>query len=720
MKNSKLFSIIFLAFIFSISATVTTGTSANDSTISWSFDDTTNITTLTLSDPSKKYLILTIDETTDSQEIYRSNDVKGNVNDIRLIRVEGHYDHIYEVPYEIKNDGTIYINKASKDWVVWNYLRTSNEYDASNRETIFRPGYHHTPLWGWMNDPNGLVFDGEYYHLFYQYNPYSSWWDNMAWGHSRSKNLLNWDHRQVAIERFEGGNIFSGSVVNDVDGTAFGDGKGGLIAYFTVRGHFPVEDLWYQHNWAAYSTDKGENWIKYNYNDTSKDIINPILVPEEQMEYQKQHGNSEDTLKDWIRSSYYKGDYRDPKIVKYIPDTNKTADSFYVLLISADTEYRIYQNMVNGAKSKDFIHWTKVSSFGYNYGVDPRYMQYECPDMVRLFPAGSQTSKWVFIANINPGAPFGGSATEYFTGSFDGTTYTSDHTFPKFMDFGKDHYAAVTYSNLEDRQLIIPWASNWNYAKVAPTFQYRSANGLPRELGIFRYKGEYWVSSTPCKETELLLSSATVYSEADFILTKKRKKVIKNIFSGSSYTGMVKIDFYIEANSKAKKYGFTYYNDEGEKVDFFFDRKPDKLWNKYSIINSGSFVMDRRFSGKHEFLNYGAREWDINGREELISKNVYKYQYQAYKYVNPFYLGTKMPLGLLNSKKTHVEIYYDRSLFEVFLDGGKLAMTNTVFPASSTNPYYNHIKFYNEKGTVKISNLKIYSLNPPTSSDTTL
>jgi fructan beta-fructosidase len=212
--------------------------------------------TLTLSGTSKKYLILTIDETTDSQEIYRSSDAEGNVNDIRLIREEGHYNHIYEVPYEIKNAPIIYINKASKDWVVWNYLRTSDTYDDTNRETIYRPGYHHTPKWGWMNDPNGLVFDGTYYHLFYQYNPYSSWWDNMAWGHSRSKNLLIWDHRPVAIERFEGGNIFSGSVVNDVDKTALSPGTGGLIAYFTVRGHFPVEDLWYQHNWAAYSKDR--------------------------------------------------------------------------------------------------------------------------------------------------------------------------------------------------------------------------------------------------------------------------------------------------------------------------------------------------------------------------------------------------------------------------------------------------------------------------------
>ena len=127
-------------------------------------------------------------------------------------------------------------------------MKLSDTFDTTNREK-FRPTYHFSPLYGWMNDPNGMVYkDGEY-HLFYQYNPYGSKWGNMNWGHAISKDLVNWEHRPVAIAPDALGTIFSGSAVVDHNNTA-GFGAGAIIAIYTQNSDRQVQSI-------AYSTDNG-------------------------------------------------------------------------------------------------------------------------------------------------------------------------------------------------------------------------------------------------------------------------------------------------------------------------------------------------------------------------------------------------------------------------------------------------------------------------------
>jgi len=184
---------------------------------------------------------------------------------------------------------------------------------------------------------------------------------------------------------------------------------------------------------------------------------------------------------------------------------------------------------------------------------------------------------------------------------------------------------------------------------------------------------------------------------------------------------MLEINIDVTVTGNAKKYGFTLYNDIGEKVDFFFDTKKDKLWNEYGIANSGSFIMDRRYSGDQDFRSIGG--WGISDREKRIGgkSGVYAYTKNSYKYVDPFRLGTKIPMALLkNNKKHNVQIFYDKSHIEVFLDGGRGAMTNIVFPNGN---YYNKLKFYTDKGTVNFEGT-VYELtwtlapNPTTNTGT--
>ena len=118
---------------------------------------------------------------------------------------------------------------------------------------------------------------------------------------------------------------------------------------------------------------------------------------------------------------------------------------------------------------------------------------------------GTDKEKWMLICNINPGGPFGGSATQYFIGQFDGHKFTCEDepSETKWMDYGKDHYATITFDNApEGRRCAIAWMSNWQYANQVPTMQFRSANSIVRDLGLFEYNGETYCSVTPAREMD--------------------------------------------------------------------------------------------------------------------------------------------------------------------------------------------------------------------------
>ena len=158
---------------------------------------------------------------------------------------------------------------------------------------------------------------------------------------------------------------------------------------------------------------------------------------------------------------------------------------------------------------------------------------------------------------------------------------------------------------------------------------------------------------------------------------------------------MYEINIDVTVTKNAKKYGFYIYNDDGEKIDFFFDTRNDKLWKEYGLLGKGSFIMDRRYSGNN-LLNFG--NFDPHYREKKDENGNFAFIKNCYKYIDHFKLGTKIPMELLKSKRKHnVQIFYDRSHVEVFVDGGRGVMTNIVFPLGD---YYNKIKFYTDRGSV--------------------
>ena len=392
-----------------------------------------------------------------------------------------------------------------KDFACWKDIKLSNVFDTKNREK-FRPIYHHTPAYGWMNDPNGMFYKDGVWHLYYQYNPYGSQWENMTWAHSTSTDLMHWENQGEVIQPDALGTIFSGNSVVDKENTA-GFGKDVVIAFYTSAGNAQTQSI-------AYSTDNGMSFEKY--------ANNPIITSDVP-------------------------DFRDPKVF-----WNEDLKQWNLILASGQ-QMNIYS-------SKNLKDWKYESCFGEEYGNHGGV--WECPDLLKI------GDKWVLICNINPGGPFGGSATQYFVGTFDGHKFTceSKPEVTKWMDYGKDHYATVSFSNAPNgRIVVLPWMSNWQYANQVPTQQFRSANGLPRDVSLYNYNGEEYVSVKPSPE-------------------------VLNAFEQKA-SGRFQTASYLEVTNIKSNASIVLSNDKDEYVTMVYDGK------------NGTFSMDRTHSGLTEFHN---------------------------------------------------------------------------------------------------------------------
>ena len=576
-------------------------------------------------DEQKKFLLLPVEEASPEAKLYMiaDNDVVRSMN-VRLA--------VNKVDYFVPVDLTGFDNKhlsfnfqlIPDSALCWEEMKLSDEFDVSNREK-YRPVYHFSPAYGWMNDPNGMFYKDGVYHLFYQHNPYGSMWGNMHWGHATSTDLVTWEHHGDAISPDALGTIFSGSCVVDKDNTA-GFGAGAVIAFYTSASDRQVQSM-------AYSLDNGKTFKKY--------ARNPILTSTQR-------------------------DFRDPKVIWH-EDTKK-----WIMVLAVGQEMEIYS-------SADLKSWTLESKFGEGQGAHGGV--WECPDLLELPVEGTELKKWVLVCNLNPGGPFGGSATQYFVGTFDGKRFVNESpAVTKWMDWGKDHYATVTWSNAPaGRAIALAWMSNWQYANYTPIQQFRSANALPRELSL--YTGEdkqLYLSAAPVKETENLRKDSKKLDD----FTVNGEKRFETLFENND--GAFELE--LQLTSAGKEAGFELLNSLGEKVRIYLDAA------------EGRVVMDRAESGIVDF-GKKVKPHDLDTEESYA-----RYKEVTVNYKNDFALGTWAPI---NTAKGHkVQVFVDNGSVELFVDGGRIAMTNLVFP----NEPYNSLRFYSEGGEMKISDFTIYKL----------
>ena len=557
-------------------------------------------------DVTEDYLLLPIQDDAPEGKIcvVKDNEQKGTLMNVRLARerVDSY------VPFALSaykgQHISIEIQGVPETALCWKELKLSGSFDMVNKES-FRPVYHHTPAYGWMNDPNGMFYKDGVYHLYFQYNPYGSVWGNMHWGHSTSTDLMHWKFEGCAIVPDAWGAIFSGSCVVDHENTA-GFGKEAVVAFYTSAKSTPWGDIQMQS--MAYSLDNGKTFTKYEGN--------PILTSSEK-------------------------DFRDPKVFWYAPGKH------WVMILAVGQHMEIYSSV-------NLKEWKKESEFGAMQGAHGGV--WECPDLVEIPVEGTREKKWVLICNLNPGGPFGGSAAQYFVGSFDGKKFVNESpTQTKWMDWGKDNYATVTWNNAPDgRRIALGWMSNWQYANNVPTRQYRSANTLARDLTLYREGQELYLKSTP--SVEVKKARGKKVSIPSFKVSEKHEMV--NLFEEKQ--GAYEVEIVIQ-NAGASKIAFCLLNDKGEKVSMYYD------------LNRKQFVMDRSESGTVDF-----------------SKD--------------FPAVTVAPVNV--DKELTLRLFVDRSSIEAFGEDGKFVMTNLVFPSQ---PYVK-MCFEADKNGYAVKALNVYKL----------
>jgi len=349
--------------------------------------------------------------------------------------------------------------------------------NASHSEN-YRPLYHFSPRKGWINDPNGLLYLDGTWHLFFQYYPHAPIHGPMYWGHATSCDLVCWQEQPVALCPQGSIYMFSGSAVVDYGNTSgFGDGTTPpLVAIYTAHDIAETDPNQVENQALAYSLDGGMTWAQY--------AGNPVL------------------------QSPGLPDFRDPK-VSWDAECGR-----WLMVLAAGDRVHFYE-------SADLINWRFLSEFGAECGAHGGV--WECPDLFSLpvknefwedgldaddsEGCAPEKEKWVLLVSINPGGPNEGSATQYFVGDFDGTTFTLDESQPcasaRWVDWGRDNYAGVLFNNVPgDRRVMIGWMSNWDYAAELPS----AADGwlgqmtIPRELSLVVNSEGYVLKSYPVPE----------------------------------------------------------------------------------------------------------------------------------------------------------------------------------------------------------------------------
>ena len=270
----------------------------------------------------------------------------------------------------------------------------------------YRPRLHYTPAYGWVNDPNGLVYVDGVYHMFHQYNPYSTEWQNMSWGHATSTDLMHWEEQEVASTPDEYGTMYSGCALVDEKNTA-GYGKDALLFFYTAAGGM--------NEWSKEAGNLFTQKLMWSTDGT------------------KTLHKRDEELVPWIV-----GENRDPKVFWHAE-----SNAYVMIMYLEENDFLIL-------RSADLLHWEQTQKMTVP-GM------WECPLLIEVPVEGTDKKEWVFW-----------SADGYYQiGSFDGYTFQTK-TERKMAYFSRRAYAAQNFVNVGERVWIMQTAgiaAQWEFRR---------------------------------------------------------------------------------------------------------------------------------------------------------------------------------------------------------------------------------------------------------------
>lgn len=316
-----------------------------------------------------------------------------------------------------------------------------------------RPAVHFTASFGWINDPNGLIYANGVYHMFYQHNPVSPVWGNLHWGHAVSPDLVHWTEQDIALFPDEMGTMFSGSAILDRDNVSGLSPNGdAILLFYTAAGGTSRLSMGRPFTQClAYSTDGGKTFRKYE-----KNPVIPHIV----------------------------GENRDPKVV-YCDELR----CYLLALYLVGRDYAIFE-------SETLLDWKEMQRV--TLPEDD-----ECPDFYPLpvdFPGGER--KWVFS----------GASDTYVVGRIDRKTrrFVAEEKAKAYHIGRRVSYAAQTFSGLEPRRVKIAWDS-----MITHHTPFCGQMGIPCEVSLARRDGYTYMRTLPVAEFNLLVKNTIEYRAGD-------------------------------------------------------------------------------------------------------------------------------------------------------------------------------------------------------------
>lgn len=468
-----------------------------------------------------------------------------------------------------------------------------------------RPLYHFAPVQGFMNDPNGLIYYQGEYHLFYQYL-----WPR-HWGHAVSTDLLHWQHLPIALAPDALGDIWSGCVVLDrEDSSGFFAGGEGLVAIFTHQNPQQEAPLGPQIQSIAYSHDRGRSWTMYEGNPV---IANPGVR-----------------------------DFRDPHVFWHAP----TRAWIMVVTYNGDSVL-IYRSL-------NLKEWTLASEFGREEGSGV----WECPNLLELpLEDASGQTRWLLHISLYHDKALSNFQHDmrYFLGSFDGYTFQSE-TPPGTVlrsDYGKDNYAAVSWSNSPDgRTLWIGWLNNWAYAGKLPTGEWQGMMTLPRSLHLKAFAQGIRLVQQPIAELEQLRTQE--FRLADVVVSADAPLVLPvEMVAGE-------ISMAFQRSSTAREFGVYVRKGELQRTVVGYRVEVDEVF------------VDRTLAGEGAFHSGFAAEQ----RAQLFSQ----------------------------SETLTLRVFLDSSSIEVFVNEGEVVISSLIFPDAASS----QLVLFASDNEVHIKSLEVY------------